>query len=152
MYIIRIMLLGLALAFVNCATPTSDPALRSIEELAPAFDIIRILPPDEDISPELRAFSGSWAGRWDGILPSQLIVEEISADSAKIIYTWGDHPSGYFKKGRIRRTAKAFPFGKIELAGETSLIFEIDIEEDVLYGTRESPTSISRIVMERKTP
>lgn len=107
----KFMVLGLLLSLFACASITSS---RSIEELAPAFEHIKITQPDQNINPMLKSFSGWWVGRWDGILPSQLIIEEIESNSATVVYTWGDHPSGSFKRGRSRSKVKVSPSGKIE--------------------------------------
>ncbi len=49
---------------------------------------ICIIPPTEELSPNIAAFSGHWSGHWDGVLLSSLIVENINSEAAVVVYTW----------------------------------------------------------------
>jgi hypothetical protein len=42
-------------------------------------------PPAADLPPEVKAFFGTW----DGVLASRLVVEEIDATYARVVYAWG---------------------------------------------------------------
>jgi hypothetical protein len=79
--------------------------LAEAEELIGALDLpdIHITPPAADLPPELAAFSGTWEGRWTysrlgNILLSRLVVEHIDAESARVVYAWGDDPFGRFQR------------------------------------------------------
>ncbi len=143
-------LLGLLFSFFACVPTASNINFRLIEKLAPAFDDIKIIPPNQDVHPALKAFSGWWVGEWDGILPSQLIVEKIERNSATVVYTWGDHPSGSFEKGRLRNNAKILANGKFEFGTTAHFTFEIDMEKDLVYGVRKKGQNVSKIAMKRK--
>jgi hypothetical protein len=110
---------------------------------------ISIITPNEDLSPRLTAFSGRWAGHWGGALPSNLIVESINSEVAVVVYTWGDHPSGKFSRGWNRIKVKVVPPGKIKFGTKVKFCFEIDVNQNVVYGTRQEQDSTSSIVMKR---
>lgn len=124
-------------------------ASRPIEELAPLPTDIIISSPTENLPPKISALLGSWAGRW-GVLPSQLVIEQIFAENqAQVVYAWGDSPSGKFKAGWARSLATVSTDGIISWGTQAVFSFKLDIENDVLFGTRESAQSKDRIVMRR---
>jgi putative ABC transport system substrate-binding protein len=45
---------------------------------------VNLTPPATDLPSEIAAFSGTWEGLWNGVLPSRLVVESIDADSARV--------------------------------------------------------------------
>ena len=53
---------------------------------------VEITPPAAVVPPALAAFTGRWAGQWDGLLPHILIVEEVQPPHARVIYAWGTAP------------------------------------------------------------
>ena len=132
---------------------TQDILAKSIEEQAPAPNDVIIVYPEADLDPKLRAFSGFWSGRWGGILPSQLIIENISSTKAFVVYTWGEPASGSFKSGWVRKEATVLPEGKIfwdRTSADATVSFEIDEVKDVVYGEHKQPQNVSRIAMKRK--
>jgi len=72
----------------------------------PLPDNIMITPPGDDVSPERAKLSGAWGmvayGSWNIIL----VVEEISADSAKVI--WAQGPHAFIGEGRYLRLPAVF--------------------------------------------
>jgi hypothetical protein len=55
---------------------------------------IEIIQPTGDLPKEVAAFSGRWEGEWEGgarRTKSVLIVEEIKAAKAKVVYGWTAH-------------------------------------------------------------
>ena len=124
-------------------------ASRPIAELAPFPTDILISSPAENLPSKISALHGSWAGRWGGVLPSQLVIEQIDENQAQIVYTWGESPSEKFQAGWVRSLATISPDGIISWGIETIFRFKIDFENDVLLGTRESAQSKDRIVMRR---
>ena len=83
-------------------------------------------------------------------MPSQLIVEEISKNTAKIIYSWGEPPSGRFKAGWRQYETEISKLGEIEFGENAKFKFKIDKRNSKLYGIREASQYVDRIVMERK--
>ena len=71
---------------------------------------VRMTPPAADLPPEVKAFFGTW----DGVLASRLVVEEIDATYARVVYAWGDDPQERFKGGWSRITAKVLPGGALQ--------------------------------------
>lgn len=123
----------------------------SIEEQTPLPNDLIVKDIEQHLDQRLRAFSGYWQGRWGELLPCQLIVEEITADSALIVYTWGENPFGAFDKGWHRFRSKIISPGVIEFGNNNSnFIFEMDINQNIVYGIRKSPDGILKIIMRRK--
>ncbi|MCB9958523.1 MAG: hypothetical protein H6843_07980 [Rhodospirillaceae bacterium] len=56
---------------------------------APLPDDRSVVPPADEVAPELAAYSGTWHGHWGGELDSYLVVESIDPPSAEVIYAWG---------------------------------------------------------------
>jgi hypothetical protein len=77
------------MSFFSCALYPKPSA----EELAkiPLPTDIHIVTPPADLPREIAAFSGKWTGKWDGVLASVLIVEEINDTEAKIILCQGNY-------------------------------------------------------------
>jgi hypothetical protein len=64
------------LPLIGCSTAAVPPS-------------VEIIAPDARLPASVRAFSGKWAGRWDGELDHFLIVEEIESRHAIAVYSWG---------------------------------------------------------------
>jgi isoaspartyl peptidase/L-asparaginase-like protein (Ntn-hydrolase superfamily) len=67
---------------------------------------LAISPPDDGVSSDKAGFLGLWGGVWDGDLNHILVVEEIEADSAKVIYAYGKYP--FWGDGLYRRLTGVF--------------------------------------------
>jgi hypothetical protein len=67
-----------------------------------------------DLPSEVAAFSGSWEGRWAGIVVSRLVVESLDAESARVVWAWGDLPDGNVKRGWSRHRAQMLPGGRLQ--------------------------------------
>jgi CubicO group peptidase (beta-lactamase class C family) len=120
-----------------------------IEKEAPLPDSIKIIPPANDIN--LAALSGHWYGMWDShFLSCQLVIESIDSNEAVVVYSWADHPSGYFKKGWVRKTAKVEPNGIIKFETTDTLDFRLDTNENVLLANLKNKFVTSKTVMRRK--
>ncbi len=77
--------LALALIFVTgCATVPLPPDTK-------------VTPPAPHMPKGIAAFSGKWIGNWDGQVDHILIVEDVDAEEAAVIYAWG---SGTFPWGK----------------------------------------------------
>ena len=127
-----------------------DMLSKSIEELSPIPDNIKIKTPAKTLPMNIALLSGHWVGRWGGNMPSQLIVEEISKNTAKIIYSWGEPPSGRFRAGWKQYETGVSQLGEIEFGENAKFKFKIDKTTDRLHGIREASQYVDRIVMERK--
>ncbi len=110
---------------------------------------VNIAPPDPGLAPELAAFSGTWEGIWDGVLASRLIVEQIDADSARVVYIWGDDPGGYFKAGWSRSRATTFPGGKIKWGGQIRFTFTMSRDRMSIEGERETQGRVNTVTMKK---
>lgn len=124
--------------------------LQEIQDEAPIGENFLIIKPADTVNPLVARCSGHWYGRGDRVIADQLVVERIDADSAAILYSWGDHPDGYFQKGWVRKQAQVDSLGKLtfDLNGAT-LTFTIDQDEDVLIGYYEKGEATSKLIMNR---
>lgn len=94
--------------------------------------------------------SGRWCGQWDAhFLSCQLVVERISAREATVVYSWADHPAGYFKKGWVRKSAGVDSTGTIRFETSDSLSFRYDPKEDVLIGNLKNQYVTSKAILRR---
>src|SRR5262249_1768116 len=88
----------------------ADAVIRA----APASAIPRppeghVTPPSADLPREAAAFARTWEGAWNNVVSSRLVVEDIHADSARVVYAWADHPQGRFPGGWMRVDAQVLP-------------------------------------------
>ena len=72
----------------------------------PLPDDVNIVVPDAKVRKDVAAFSGKWAGRWSGKMPTLLIVERINDDTANVIYAYDDAPYWKISKAYNRYSAK----------------------------------------------
>lgn len=86
----------LALAFISGCATVQLPA------------DMKVMSPAPHLPKEIAAFSGKWTGNWDGQLDHVLVVEELDAQEARVIYAWG---SGTFPWGKT-------PSGWTRVSGE----------------------------------
>jgi hypothetical protein len=119
-----------------------------ISKSVPLPKKIQIIQPTGDLPKEIAAFSGRWEGEWEeGARQSKsvLIVEEINAAKAKVIYGW----SGY---GNVRAdyspfTAKVIPGikPKIEFSSP-SRDFSFEMGEDLktIHGINKPRKGLNR--------
>src|SRR5262249_51815189 len=85
----------------------ADAVLRAAPASAiPRPPEVHVTPPSADLPREVAAFSGTWEGAWDNVWSSRLVVEDIHADAARVVYAWADHPSGRVQGGWTRVDAK----------------------------------------------
>ena len=96
-------------------------------ENVPLPDDIVVSPPSDTIAPEKAAFSGPWAGVYQGVVNHVLVVEEIEPDGAKVVYAFGPSPYLPDGKGLFRRLKGVFVDGGLkviepnELGGYTTI-------------------------------
>lgn len=85
---LRIILLSLSFIIFSCASASYPPPMPANLE---------IVPPSNDVSTELVAFSGIWEGRWGGMRNTEsiVVIEKINNQSADIIFSFGGTQPGY---------------------------------------------------------
>lgn len=113
---------------------------------------VNMAPPAADLPPEVAAFSGTWEGPWNGVLPSRLVVESLDAESARVVYAWADYPGRCLKGGWVRVRATVLPGGKLLWGSESSFTFIMAEDRMHIAGEREEPAgrrNISTVVMKR---
>ena len=123
---------------------------EKVKKEAPISEAFKIIKPSKTLNKNIASFSGHWYGRGDFTIADQLIVEKIDSSKASVLYSWGNHPEGYFKNGWVRRTANVDKSGKITFTlNEASLTFEFEKYEDVLIGYYKKEDVLSKLIMNR---
>jgi hypothetical protein len=110
-----------------------------------------------DVNPrtEVAAFSGTWEGRWEGDVPSRLVVERIDAEWARVVYAWGDDPGGRFKGDWERVPAKVLPGGRLQSVDDalkTTLTFEMAQDRMNIQGQHDAAARGTKVRMQRIGP
>jgi hypothetical protein len=109
--------LAVAMSLFNCAT-SPKPSAGGPEEI-PLPKNINIVAPPADLPREIAAFSGKWTGKWDAVLNSVLIVEEINDKEAKVILAQGNYPPWPVEAGYRRIIARVI------FSSKPSIEFEV---------------------------
>ncbi len=123
---------------------------EEIKEEAPILETYKIIKPSNILKKHIAKLSGHWYGRGDFSIADQLIVEKIDSTEASVLYSWGNHPQGYFKNGWVRRIANVDKTGKITFTlNAATLTFELDRHEDALIGYYEKGNVLSKLIMSR---
>jgi imidazolonepropionase-like amidohydrolase/dienelactone hydrolase/Tol biopolymer transport system component len=82
------------------------------KEKAPPPDNISYKKPGDNVPKSIQNLIGKWEGDWDGQFNSYVIVEEVTADSARVIFGWSALPAfGITKGGYSRDTARLTHIG-----------------------------------------
>ena len=110
---------------------------------------LHVTPPAAGLAPQVAAFSGTWQGRWGGLLPSRLIVERVTTTQAQVVYVWGAFP-GYFRAGWQRVDGAITPDYKLQLdQGGVRFVFTMSADRKSLAGERVAQFNDSTITMTR---
>lgn len=86
------------------------------EATVPLPPDIKIVAPDPGVPPQRAAYLGKWTGTWDGILPTVLVVERVTASSAETIYAWGVAPQWKISSPGWVRAVGQFTGGALRLS------------------------------------
>lgn len=118
-----------ALALAGCQSTSPEEAQPAPQPAAPppvisggaALDSsVIITPPSSKVPKKYAAFSGIWAGTWDGVQDAKLAVRNVASNgSVTVTYAWGDmgdmNPGIVDGQGRIsgsgRLKLERFPNG-----------------------------------------
>jgi len=129
-----------------------DPAVFSSARVGtlPTPLGVHITPPAANLTPPLAAFSGTWRGRWGAFLPSELIVERITATRAQGVYRWGQVPR-YLQAGWQRMVVAATPDGQlrwdVQAVPGVSFVFTMSADRKSISGERLAPNGGATITM-----
>jgi hypothetical protein len=100
----RILLAVSFVVFVSCAASTI-PLPKDLE----------IISPKSDVPAEVKAFSGTWHGIWDGVLEHVLVVEKVEPPNVMVVYGYGVAPSWYIKEAGAYRVQGQIEPGILKL-------------------------------------
>jgi hypothetical protein len=117
--------------------------------ILPAPPELHITVPSAGLPPELAAFSGTWEGAWDDVLPSRLVVEEIDTESARVVYAWADHPQGRFQAGWSRVKAKVLPGGTLQWGSDGRFTFTMARDRLSINGKWEEADHLATVTMKK---
>ncbi len=121
-----------------------------IKSEAPISESINIVKPSQDIRSDIAKLSGHWYGLGDYWIAGQLVVEQIDSAKASVLYAWGDHPDGYFKRGWVRKSAKVDSSGQIAFSlYDAYLTFKLDKDKNVIIGYYTKGQAKSKLIFNR---
>ena len=123
---------------------------KEIINEAPINIEYKINPPSEDVSPRIKEFSGRWVGKWNKVIPSQLVVTDINQDQVTFIYSWGAMPTREKEAGSLKKTVKLRSGDKIEFEQDeviTSFVLNTILHK--IIGAQIDGDEVSNIVMEK---
>ena len=134
--VVLVLVVGLAL----CSCATMNPA-SPLPTLLLLPDGVLIVPPDPNLPPEIKAFSGKWGGTWFHLnMDAVLVIEKIDErQEATVVYVRGESQrrgmvERWFRvKGNFSRNKE----GGITLSWispRTGLKFEFRVKGDTLEG------------------
>lgn len=100
----KFAMLAVSALWVLPSAPAAGANAQGAEMRVPLPDNIGVRSPGQDVPDGLQQFSGVWAhGFWSSGLEHVLVVERVLPDGgARVVYAWGDSPTGRFKKGHRR--------------------------------------------------
>lgn len=132
--------------FVRDASSLSRPT-QSI----PLPQDMEIVPPNPNLPPKIKAFSGKWFGVWDGILQHVLVVEQINPPNTTVIYAYGNAPTWNINNPNFYRVDGKIEPGILKLIlKRTGATVTYRLQHDgTLDATYETRTGISRAKMKR---
>jgi hypothetical protein len=117
--------------------------------ILPAPPEVHMTVPAADLPPEVAAFSGTWEGAWDNMLPSRLVVEEIDTESARVVFAWADHPHGRFQAGWSRVRGKVLPGGTLQWGTDVKFTFTMARDRLSINGKWEEAEHSSTVMMKK---
>src|SRR5262249_3453913 len=105
-------------------------------------------PPVADLPLDVAAFSGIWEGVWENVLPSRLAVEELTRDSAVVVYAYADDPQGRFPGGWGRYRVQVLPGGTLRWSnaqGTLTFTFTLTQDHRHLEGQKDEAGAIAHV-------
>jgi CubicO group peptidase (beta-lactamase class C family) len=111
---------------------------------------VTIVPPQSSMPVERAAFSGQWAGLWEGVVPHILVVEQITPDSAVAVFAWGMARRWNIHQGRWTRVPARFVDGTLQLKLQRPATVTYRLQPDgTLSATYEGAWDWGRATMRR---
>jgi hypothetical protein len=146
------VLAGVSLS--SCATTSSFTSVPPLPEN------VQIVPPDPNLPPEIKAFSGKWSGQWHSQrnpsalgVEAVLVVEEIPDERhARIVYATGNQqrtlPKTLMETVDISKDEMGV-FLSFSSSANATIKFRISGNGDKLEGIWRGPVSTFEVTMER---
>jgi hypothetical protein len=120
--ILIIILLALVPGSYAAENFKNSSKAESEKQKAPPPDNVSYVKPTDDVPKTIQNLLGKWEGDWGGQLNSYMIFEEVTADSARMIYGFGPQPAiGDTKGGYSRYTVNL-----VYSDNRSSIDFEFD--------------------------
>jgi dienelactone hydrolase len=104
-----IYVMTILVCFTVCSVAWSDSLSLSAKgnEKAPLPEKITYKKPAGDVPVKIQNLLGKWEGDWEGGINSYFIFENVTPDSAEMVYGYGKSPqSGIYQGGHERITAR----------------------------------------------
>lgn len=141
--------------FSSCADKLSpeqqeEKNHNEIINSAPIDIDYKINVPSGNISEELKDFSGHWVGKWNDVIPSQLIITDINNEQVTFIYSWGEIPQREIEAGSTKRTVEIDSDAKIKFERNNILYtFVLNSILNKVIGAQIEGDEVLNIVMEK---
>lgn len=152
----KIMLLVVSIIFLCSCAEKVDPQ-KEIEKNrneiineAPISSDYTIVEPAQNLSNDLKAFSGQWVGKWNDVHSSQLVVTNVGRKKVTFIYSWGANPSKNIDAGSVTKTVNFDEHQRINFEKEDAIFtFTVDTLLNKVIGAQINGDIVSNIVMEK---
>jgi hypothetical protein len=113
----------------GCASTANAP--RSSSDAVPLPPNVRIIPPDANLLPDVRAFSGKWFGAWETGRKIMLVVERLDQSEADVIFAWasrgGDTPDWRRLNGRVEPGTLTLNVHRT--TGDATITFHLQVDD-----------------------
>jgi len=113
---------------ISCAT-TSPPLP----------EVMNIIPPSQNLSPELAAFSGSWKGTMSNGIEIILVVEKIDAQKADVIISFA--PTYEFKG--------FYQYHEAEILDDSSIRIAATLDRTITFKMNKDLNSLSAVLQDK---
>jgi len=155
--VFQVIIYSLLLSFFfSACTKKLDPEQEAAKERdeiikeAPINLEYKINPPADGLSQKLKMFSGHWVGKWNDVIPSQLVVTDIDKEHVTFIYSWGSAPQREIEAGSLKKTVELKSDDKIEFKqNELLTTFVINTILNKVIGAQIDGDEVHNIVMEK---
>lgn len=144
------VLMAMVLVLIGCVVYgciTANSILASSSHLP---QDIKIVPPDPNLPPEIKAFSGKWQGKWNNRTDFIIEVTKIDLEKAEIIYT--QQETDMFPAACFSETAKVVLGEKPKIQFNRTIRFKIRMVGSIGWFTFEMQKDLKTLKGVAKWP
>lgn len=120
-----------AVAFLAVLMASSTLAQTVQSDSQPAIQQLASVAPSTGVPRDIAAFTGNWTGNWGGNLDASIIVEDVTPETAKVVYTWGDSAVWNLQRGSTSYQATITPGQPATLTFGKKITFTVVMNSDL---------------------